>query len=101
MVMRFEWDPFKAASNARKHGVTFETAVRAFGDPLASTKVEGIEQGEMRWLTIGMGDAHILLFVAHTIWERYEDGQSVEVIRIISARRATPSERRRYERENS
>jgi uncharacterized DUF497 family protein len=56
MITRFDWDPFKAASNVRKHGVAFETAVRAFVDPRASTKFEGVERGERRWRTIERED---------------------------------------------
>ncbi len=98
--MRFEWDPVKAASNVRKHGVTFETALRIFADPLATTEFDGVEHGEGRWRTLGRVDGQTLLFVAHTIWEDNEDGQSLEIIRIISARLATRSERRRYEPED-
>ena len=100
MTTRFYWDPVKAASNFRKHGVTFETAVRVFADPLATTKFDGVERGERRWRTVGKIDGIGLIFVAHTIWEEDEDGQGVEIIRIISARRATARERRRHERED-
>ena len=94
--MRFEWDPAKAASNLRKHGISFEIAARVFGDPLGWTEQDRIEGSEYRWQTIGMVDGTLLLIVAHTDFED-EDG---EVIRILSARRANPRERRRYEQEN-
>jgi len=61
---------------------------------------ERIEGGEQRWQTLGLVGAFLLLMVAHTVREEYEEGTLVEVIRIISARRATPKERRRYEEEN-
>ncbi len=99
MITRFEWDPAKAASNLRKHRVSFETAIRAFADPFAFTEQDRIEGGEQRWQTLGMVEGYVLLLVAHTIHEEDEDGQSVEIIRIISARPADRKERRRYEQE--
>lgn len=100
MKIRFEWDPVKADSNRRKHGVSFETALRIFADPFALTEQDRIEGGEQRWQTLGMVEGYFLLLVAHTIGSEDEDGQAVEVIRIISARRANRTERRRYEQEN-
>jgi uncharacterized DUF497 family protein len=93
---RFEWDHAKAASNLRKHGVSFQTAVRVFADPYALMERDWGEDGEERWRTLGVVDDVLLLLVAHTV--RHEDGS--EVIRIISARRADRRERRRYEEEN-
>lgn len=100
MKIRFEWDPVKADSNRRKHGVSFETALRIFADPFALTEQDRIEGGEQRWQTLGVVEDYLLLLVAHTIGSEDEDGQAVEVIRIISARRANRTERRRYEQEN-
>ena len=99
MNMRFEWAPVKATGNVRKHGVSFETAVRVFADPFALSHHDRIEGGEHRWQTLGMVEGHVLLLVAHTIREDDEDGHTVEVIRIISARKAEKPERRRYEQE--
>lgn len=99
MNTRFEWDPVKAAGNVRKHGVSFQTAIRVFADPFALSHHDRIERGEYRWQTLGMVEGHMLLLVAHTIREDDEDGHAVEVIRIISARKAEKSERRRYEQE--
>jgi uncharacterized DUF497 family protein len=94
MKIRFEWNPAKAESNLRKHHVSFETATRVFADPFALVKQDRIENGGHRWQILGLVDGYLLLLVAHTI--RYdEDG--IEVIRIISARRAEPKERKRYE----
>jgi uncharacterized DUF497 family protein len=59
-----------------------------------------VEGGEPRWQTIGAVQGFLILVVAHTIAEEDADGGSVEIIRIISARRATPRERRRYETES-
>ncbi len=79
--------------------MSFETAIRAFADPFAFTEQDRIEGGEQRWQTLGMVEGYVLLLVAHTIHEEDEDGQSVEIIRIISARPADRKERRRYEQE--
>jgi len=57
MLKRFERDASKAAANLRKHGVSFEVAVRAFADPFALTGLERVEHGEQRWRTLGMVDA--------------------------------------------
>ena len=100
MRVRFEWDPVKAAGNLRKHGVSFDTAVRAFADPFALTEQDRIEGGEHRWQTLGVVEGYFLLLVVHTIRDEDEGGEAVEVIRIISARSADRKERRRYEQEN-
>ena len=92
MAGLFDWDPAKAASNRLKHGVRFETAALVFVDPLALTEFDGFDHSEPRWRTIGMAGGVQLLVVAHT----QRDGNGDEVIRIISARRAAPRERRRY-----
>ena len=91
---RFTWDPAKAASNLRKHGISFEEAVRVFADPMAVTRQDRIENGEQRWQTIGAVGGFTLLLVAHTFWD---DEAGIEVVRIISARRADRKERRIYE----
>jgi uncharacterized DUF497 family protein len=96
MKIRFEWDDDKAARNLVKHRVSFETAVRAFADPCQLTEQDRFENGEYRWRTIGMVDGQLVLFVAHTVGE--EDG--MEVIRIISARKADPKERKRYDEQD-
>jgi uncharacterized protein len=99
MATRFEWDPAKAAANLRKHGVSFDIALRAFADPFALTEQDRIENGEARWQTLGMVEGRVLLLVAHTFRDEDEDGEPIEVIRIISARAADRRERRRYEQE--
>ncbi|MDZ5646873.1 BrnT family toxin [Nitrospirillum sp. BR 11828] len=99
MEKRFVWDPNKAASNVRKHGISFDVAILAFADPFAFTEQDRIEGGEERWQTLGIVGGYMLLLVAHTIWDVDESGNEVEIIRIISARPATPKERRRYEHE--
>lgn len=98
MKVRFEWDPTKAASNRRKHGISFETAMLVFADPFALSEQDRTEDHEVRWRTIGQVAGQLLLIVAHTVGEDEEDGEEiVEVIRIISARKAERRERQRYE----
>lgn len=88
--MEFEWDPSKAKTNLYRHGVAFMEAATVFGDPLATTFADpDHEDGEARWITLGLSTAGRLLFVAHA-----ERG---EAIRIISARQATRRERKLYE----
>lgn len=89
-----EWDPAKAESNYRKHGVRFEVAARAFDDPLAVSTQDRFENGEARWQTLGRVEGLVLLLVAHTA---RDDEDGAEVIRIISARRPTKQEKQRYE----
>lgn len=98
--IRFEWDEAKDRANRRKHGISFEEAARVFLDPYHLSVQDRHEDGEERWQTIGMVHGLIALLVAHTYVERDERGEMVEVIRVISARRATKVERRRYEDEN-
>jgi uncharacterized DUF497 family protein len=98
--MRFEWDEAKNLSNRRKHGVSFEEASAVFLDPLYVSVQDRVENGELRWQTFGPVEDLLFLTVAHTVREASEDGILIEVIRIISARRATRKERRRYEDEN-
>ena len=93
----FECDTAKAKANLKKHRVSFETAARVFADPFAVTTQDRIEDSEYRWQTVGLVDGVVLLLVAHTLQE-VEDGG--ELIRIISARRADPKEKRNYEKAN-
>jgi uncharacterized protein len=89
-MLKFEWDEAKAASNAAKHGVSFEEAASVFGDPLALTFDDPDHStGEHRLLTFGLSNQERLLAVVHTERSR--------AIRIISARRATRHERGIYE----
>ncbi|WP_430912366.1 BrnT family toxin [Methylobacterium sp. sgz302541] len=99
MRSRFEWDPAKAAANERKHGITFDLALRVFADPFLLMIQDRVEDGEQRWQTLGSASGYVLLLVVHTLRETVEDGEDMEVIRIISARKADRSERRRYEEE--
>jgi uncharacterized protein len=91
--MRFEWDEAKNIANQRKHNVSFDLAKEVFDDPLHRGVADRIECSEQRWNTMGMVRGAVLLIVAHS-WREDEDS---EVVRIISARRATRRERRNYE----
>lgn len=90
MALLFTWDPEKAASNLRRHGVSFEEAATAFGDPHSITIPDpDHSRSESRSILLGTSRQGLLVIVSHT-----ERG---ETIRIISARRATRIERRTYE----
>jgi uncharacterized DUF497 family protein len=91
--MRFAWDEKKSRRNLAKHKVSFETATLVFDDPHAISRPDRIEDGEQRWQTLGLAGGTVVLLVAHAYYE--EEGE--EVIRIISARKATPRERKMYE----
>jgi uncharacterized DUF497 family protein len=92
-----EWDSAKAETNYRKHGIRFEEAAWVFEDPLAISVQDRIEQGEQRWQTMGLVGGCLLLLVAHTVAATTVGGGEIEVIRIVSARRADRKERERYE----
>src|ERR1019366_6653532 len=90
-MVEFEWDEAKAISNEYKHAISFEYAVHVFEDPFALVEQD---RGEYRWQTLGLVEGVILLLVAHTVQDDDED----EIVRIISARRATRKERTRYDK---
>ena len=88
--LAFEWDPRKAALNLAKHKVSFDEAVTAFGDPLGQIVDDPRHSAdEERFVLLGRSGRRRLLVVMFT-----ERG---EAIRLISARRATPRERRGHE----
>lgn len=90
--MEFEWDTEKAASNLAKHGVSFAEAMTVFADPLEIMIADpDHSDSEFRFVSIGASATGRLLVVAYT-----ERGGRT---RIISAREATPKERRQYESE--
>ena len=93
--MRYEWDENNNESNLEKHGLSFETASLVFDDPNALSIPDRIENGEERWQTIGMIENIVIVMVAHTI--KLETDTQEEIIRIISARKATRVERQEYE----
>lgn len=88
--MNFEWEETKAATNLRKHKVSFEEASSVFEDDLSLTAHDPDHSvGEHRFITFGLSAANRVLVVSHT--ERRGN------IRIISARPATQAERKIYE----
>jgi hypothetical protein len=91
-LLSFEWDPAKAESNERKHGVPFREAATAFGDPLSLTVPDpDHSEGEARFVLVGVTHRGRLVVVAHV--------ETDDTIRIISARPATRAERKSYEQE--
>lgn len=91
--VKFEWDRKKAGSNLEKHGVSFEEGSSVFGDPLAGTIPDPLHAaGEARFVTMGHSDAGRLVVVVHA--------DRGERVRLISARPATPAERKRYEHQS-
>jgi uncharacterized DUF497 family protein len=94
--MRFEWDERKNRLNHQKHRLLFEVAQEVFADPFCLT-IRDVEIGsEQRLWTIGRLQNLSILVVVHVSWD--EDGE--EITRMISARKATPRERRFYEEAN-
>ena len=94
-MFKFEWDPAKAASNLRKHKVSFELAATVFQDRFMRSNFDrDHREFEERWITMGHDRDGQLLVVSHT-WNEATGGK--KSVRIISARRATRNEQRQYE----
>lgn len=92
MNTEFEWDPKKAASNLLKHGVSFAEAATVFFDPLSLTVADPVHSiDEQRFVITGLSYQHRHLVVVHS--------DRGDRMRIISARLATPTERKIYESE--
>jgi hypothetical protein len=89
--VELEWDGRKAAANLQKHGVDFADAALVLEDDLALTLRDPDAHDEERWITMGQDPNQRVLVVIYT-WRG-------ERIRLISARKATSAERRRYETE--
>jgi uncharacterized DUF497 family protein len=89
--MNYKWDPNKAKSNYKKHGIRFADAVGVFEDENAIT-IQDEHESEDRFITIGMDFLSRILVVVYTFRD--------VVIRIISARKATARERNIYEQQN-
>ena len=94
--MRIEWDPAQSESNRTKHGIAFERAQLVFDDPCCVTFPERVVDGEQRWHAIGLIAGIVIIAVVHTYRLEESEGKSEEVVRIISARRATRREREIY-----
>lgn len=89
----FEWDERKAQQNEQKHGISFEEAQTAFYDDNARLSHDpDHSQDEDRYILLGMSAVLRMLVVCHVY------RQNDEVIRIISARRATKREQQQYQR---
>lgn len=99
-------DEAEGQSNHAKRGVSVETAARVFEDPFHLSVQDRIEEGEERWHTLGQGGGVVVILVARTLrqddsgeHEALGDGETVEEIRIISARKAGRKKQRRHEDE--
>ena len=88
--MRYQWDRNKAATNLNKHGIDFADAVSVFSDELAITIFDDRFEEE-RFVTVGVDIFNRILVVVYTMRD--------DEIRLISARKATLTERRQYEEE--
>jgi uncharacterized protein len=88
--VKVEWDPQKVASNMRKHGVSFHEAVTCFADPSGLLLEDEVHPD--RLALIGVSEKSRVLY---TVFAEVAD----DVVRIITARKATTRERRRYEEE--
>jgi uncharacterized DUF497 family protein len=86
--VEIEFDPRKAATNQRKHGVSFEEAASCMLDPQALVMEDERPEGESRWLLVGMSARARLLTVVYTLRE--------DNPRLISARKATTKEAKNY-----
>ncbi len=93
--MRFEWDPEKDRSNLAKHGIGFEIAALVFSDPRLLLTEDRQDRGfEQRWHALGLaGETGMLVLVVHVY---RESNHGEEIIRIISARKASARERGGY-----
>ncbi len=87
--MEYEWDPEKAESNLVKHGVRFSDAVAVFSDEYALT-VDDPDSDETRYVTIGLDSLLRIVVVIYT-WRDH-------TIRLISARKASRNERKKYQK---
>ncbi|NEP57374.1 MAG: hypothetical protein F6K31_10160 [Symploca sp. SIO2G7] len=87
--MAFEYDSHKAQTNWQKHGISFAEAELVFFDPLAIHDIDPDSIGEERFIAVGIGNSGFLLVVVYTMRD--------DVVRLISARRATRQEIKAYE----
>jgi len=90
--MTFEWDEAKNLSNQKKHGLSFEIAQEAFRDPLALLQPDPGFHDEDRWRIIGKVKNATIALVVFVV-----RGKDADVYRLISARRVTSHERKKYE----
>ncbi|MEY4504407.1 MAG: hypothetical protein RL154_701 [Pseudomonadota bacterium] len=91
--MKFQWDENKNLANLKKHGICFEAACEVFADPMAISIFDpDHSQNEDRYILTGKSFAQLILVVVHT----YRDDDGTEIVRIISARKATQKEKQTY-----
>ena len=91
--MKFEWNVEKERINIQKHGVSFEQASYIFSDPYVLNMYdEEHSQTEDRWISLGKTLNEVILVVAHT----FRDGDGIDLVRVISARKATKREQQTY-----
>lgn len=86
--MRFEWDEAKNQINIRKHGIDFNDIPEVFNHPMLAMRDDRADYGEERWISIGW----IKILIGVVVYTE----RSGDVIRIISARKATKQEAERY-----
>jgi uncharacterized DUF497 family protein len=95
MKTTFEWDENKARANLEKHKISFEEARTIFADPFLLTFIDEFHSDrEERFISIGLSERNQVLLAVHL--EREEQGETI-VIRIVSCRKATTTERKHYE----
>lgn len=87
--MKFVWDRRKNQVNIDKHGLDFADAVRVFENPLLVNLDDRQDYGEERWIGIGLLDMRVVVIVFTQL--------ESDLIRIISFRKATCDERKKYE----
>ncbi|WP_089726160.1 BrnT family toxin [Candidatus Thiosymbion oneisti] len=93
--MKFEWDVKKEKTNIQKHGVRFEQAAYVFADPFALNKYDAEHShAEDRWIILGKSLNEVILVVVHML----RDDEGTELVRIISARKATKCEQLVYQK---
>lgn len=92
-MIYFEWDPPKDAKNLRERGFGFAAVRPVFSDPYRITEEDSVVDGEQRWRTIGTSQGIIIVVVIHL----EETFRGNTFVRIISARKATSTERSDYE----
>lgn len=93
--MRFEWDKGKEVENKKRHGVSFAEAVQIFDDPFHYSVLDKrFDYFEERWITIGMTHSGHLIVAGHLY---VVDDKGNDIIRIITARKATMKEKKQHE----
>lgn len=93
--MKFEWDVSKELVNKKKHGISFEQASYVFADPFTLSQYNSEHSSEEdRWIMLGKSLNQALLVVVH----KYTNDSGIEIVKIISARKATKNENKTYQK---